>query len=83
VETEFGFHVIHVIDRETQAFEEVREQLLGEVRGDLFTQWLFGRLRLAEIRVNPRYGYFDRDSGAVLQRTSTSPQPSPSVQLVP
>ncbi|MGH2677976.1 MAG: peptidylprolyl isomerase, partial [Actinomycetota bacterium] len=83
VETEFGFHVIHVIDRETQAFEEVSEQLLGEVRGDLFTQWLFGRLSLAEIRVNPRYGYFDQDSGAVLERTSTSPEPRPSVQLVP
>jgi parvulin-like peptidyl-prolyl isomerase len=83
VETEFGFHVIHVIERETQPFEEVREQLLEEVRGDLFTQWLFGRLQLAEIRVNPRYGYFDRDSGAVLERTSTSPEPRPSVQLDP
>lgn len=83
VETEFGFHIIRVIARETQPFEEVREQLLAEVRGDLFSQWLFGRLRQAEIRVNPRYGYFDRDAGAVLQRTSTSPEPSPSVQLVP
>jgi foldase protein PrsA len=83
VQTEFGFHVIHVIDRQTQPFQEVREQLLEELRGDLFTEWLFGRLRRAEIRVNPRYGYFDRDSGAVLQRTSTSPEPTPSVQLGP
>jgi foldase protein PrsA len=83
VETEFGFHVIHVIDRQVQPFEEVRDQLLEEVRGDLFTQWLFGRLRRAEIRVNPRYGYFDRDAGAVLERTSSTPLPSPSVQLVP
>jgi parvulin-like peptidyl-prolyl isomerase len=83
VETEFGFHVIHVIDRQAQPFEDVRDQLLEELRGDLFTEWLFGRLRRAEIRVNPRYGYFDRDSGAVLQRTSTSPEPTPSVQLGP
>jgi foldase protein PrsA len=83
VETEFGFHVIHVIDRQVQPFEEVRDRLLEEVRGDLFTQWLFGRLRRAEIRVNPRYGYFDRDAGAVVERTSSTPLPSPSVQLVP
>jgi foldase protein PrsA len=83
VETEFGFHVIHVIDRQAQPFERVREQLLDEVRGDLFTQWLFQRLRGAEIRVNPRYGYFDQDAGAVLERTSSTPLPSPSVQLVP
>ena len=83
VETAFGFHVLHVIDRQVQPFERVREQLLGEVRGDLFTQWLFERLRGAEIRVNPRYGYFDQDARAVLERTSSTPLPSPSVQLVP
>jgi foldase protein PrsA len=83
VETEFGFHVIHVIDRQVQPFEDVREQLLEEVRGDLFTQWLFGRIRSSEIRVNPRYGYFDEDAGAVLERTSSTPLPRPSVQLAP
>jgi hypothetical protein len=83
VETEFGFHVLRVIDRQVQPFEEVREQLVEEVRGDLFTRWLFGRLRQAEIRVNPRYGYFDRDAGAVLERTSSTPLPTPPVQLVP
>jgi parvulin-like peptidyl-prolyl isomerase len=83
VETEFGFHVIHVIDRQVQPFEDVRDQLLEEVRGDLFTEWLFGRIRSSEIRVNPRYGYFDEDAGAVLERTSSTPLPRPSVQLAP
>jgi parvulin-like peptidyl-prolyl isomerase len=83
VETEFGFHVIHVIDRQVQPFEEVRDQLVEEIRGDLFTEWLFGRLRRAEIRVNPRYGYFDRAVGAVLERISSTPLPTPPVQLAP
>jgi foldase protein PrsA len=83
VETEFGFHVLHVIDRQTQPFEEVRDQLVEELQGDLFGRWLFGRLRTAEIRVNPRYGYFDREAGEVLERRATSPEPSPSIQLVP
>jgi foldase protein PrsA len=83
VETEFGFHLIHVIERQTLPFEEVRQQLLEEVRGDVFTDWLLERLERAEIRVNPRYGYFDENSGAVMARTSTSPAPTPSIQLAP
>jgi foldase protein PrsA len=83
VQTEFGFHVIHVIDRQTQPFEEVRDELVEQLRGDVFTRWLFGRLRRAEIQVNPRYGYFDRQTGTVVRRTATSPQPTPSVQVVP
>jgi parvulin-like peptidyl-prolyl isomerase len=83
VQTDFGWHLIHVIDRQTQPFEAVRDQLLQELRGQVFTDWLLARLRTAEVRVNPRYGYYDEDSGSVLERTSTSPVPAPSIQLQP
>jgi foldase protein PrsA len=81
VETEFGFHLIYVQDRETQPFEEVRPQLLEEVRGQVFTDWLVQRLEDSEIRVNPRYGYFDERSGQVIERTATTPEAP--VQVVP
>jgi foldase protein PrsA len=81
VETEFGFHLIYVQDRETQPFEEVRPQLLEEVRGQVFTDWLVQRLEDSEIRVNPRYGYFDEGSGQVIERTATTPEAP--VQVVP
>lgn len=83
VQTEFGWHLIHVIDRQTQPFEAVRDQLLQELRGQVFTDWLLARLRTAEVRVNPRYGYYDEESGSILERTSTSPVPAPSIQLQP
>jgi parvulin-like peptidyl-prolyl isomerase len=83
IETEFGFHLIHVIDRQTQAFEQVRDALLQELRGQVFTDWLLTRLQGAEVRVNPRYGYFDEQSGSVIERTATSPLPVPSIQLEP
>lgn len=83
VQTEFGWHLIHVIDRQTEPFETVRETLLQELRGQVFTDWLIASLQAAEIRVNPRYGYFDEASGSVLERTSTTPLPVPSVQLQP
>jgi foldase protein PrsA len=82
VRTEFGWHVIWVKDRQTQAFDEVRPQLLEEVRGEVFSNWLLQRVREADIRVNPRYGAFDDSSGQVIPRTSSSPQPPP-VQLEP
>jgi parvulin-like peptidyl-prolyl isomerase len=83
VETEFGFHVIHVIDRSTRSFEEVQESLLEESRGQVFTEWLLEGLSSAEIRVNPRYGAFDEATGAVIPRRRSSPAPVPSVQLEP
>ena len=81
VQTEFGFHLIYVQDRQTTPFEEVEAELLEEVRGQVFTTWLIGRVEGADIRVNPRYGYFDESSGQVLERTSTSPEPP--VQVAP
>jgi parvulin-like peptidyl-prolyl isomerase len=81
VETEFGFHVIYVQDRETRSFEDARAELLEEVRGQVFTTWLIQRVTAAEIRVNPRYGYFDEATGQVLERDSTSPEPP--VQVAP
>jgi foldase protein PrsA len=83
VQTEFGWHLIHVIERQTQPYESVRDSLLQELRGQVFTDWLIQQVQGAEIRVNPRYGYFDETSGSVLERTSTSPLPVPSIQLQP
>ena len=83
VQTDFGWHLIHVIDRQVQPFEAVRETLLQELRGQVFTDWLLERLQTAEVRVNPRYGFFDEESGSIRERTSTSPLPVPTIQLQP
>jgi parvulin-like peptidyl-prolyl isomerase len=83
VQTDFGWHIIHVIDRQTQPFEAVRDVLLQELRGQVFTEWLLDRLQVAEVRVNPRYGTFDEESGSIRDRTSTSPLPVPNIQLQP
>lgn len=82
VQTQFGFHVVHVIERATQPFNEVREQLLREVGQESFSKWLLGRIRTADILVNPRYGALDEQTGEVVERRSTTPEPEP-VQLTP
>lgn len=79
VRTDFGFHVIHVIDREALPFEEVREQLLDERAGDIFATWLLEEAAGAQIRVNPRYGVYSDEQGQVIPRTATTPLPGPQV----
>jgi foldase protein PrsA len=82
IQTQFGFHIVHVIERTTQPFNEVREQLLREVGQESFSKWLLGRIRTADILVNPRYGALDEETGEVVERRSTTPEPEP-VQLTP
>jgi foldase protein PrsA len=82
IETQFGFHIVYVIERTTQPFNQVREQLLREVGQESFTRWLLGRIRSADILVNPRYGALDERTGDVVERRSSTPEPE-QVQLTP
>lgn len=82
VQTQFGFHIIYVIDRTVLPFNEVRDQLLREVGEESFTKWLLERIRTADILVNPRYGALDERTGDVVERRSTSDEPE-EIQLTP
>ena len=85
VKTQFGYHVVHVIDRKTTTLEQAtpdlrrgalqkqRDQRVGEllskVAGDL------------HVKVNPRFGRWDSTQLAVVEASSkdavSSPAPSP------
>ncbi|MGH2740806.1 MAG: peptidylprolyl isomerase [Actinomycetota bacterium] len=82
VQTEFGFHVIYVLERNQIPFEDASGQLVEDLQSTAFSEWLLERLQVSEIRVNPRYGAFDRQSGQVIERRATTPEP-PEVQLEP
>lgn len=76
VETEFGFHVIRVDSREAPdldgatgeeraaILDEVRQVVLGEVRR-AFAEWYREAVAAAEVRVDPRYGRWDPETGTV------------------
>jgi foldase protein PrsA len=76
VRTEFGFHVIRVIDRRVQPFEEVRDQIESEIAGSVqeqaWTDWLLAAFRAADVEVNPRYGDFDLESQQVVDPSAES-----------
>jgi parvulin-like peptidyl-prolyl isomerase len=72
VETQFGFHVIHLIRRDVAAFDDVREQLLAQQGPTVFQEWMIERLGAVDVDVNPRYGRLDVETGLVSPIRSTA-----------
>ena len=82
IESQFGFHVIWIRSRQTPLFETIRPELVEELQGPVFVEWLLERVREAEIRVNPSYGVFDPESGEVVAHRNGRSGPD-RVQLTP
>jgi foldase protein PrsA len=72
VRSQFGWHVIRLIDARVTPFEEVRDQLVGEAGGEAFQDWLTEQYADGQIRVNPRYGRIDLATGEITPIRSTS-----------
>ncbi len=91
VKTEFGWHVIRLIDRRTQPFEEVEQQLreeqVAQIEERVWSEWLRQAYEDAEVKINPRYGELDIESGQVVDaRAEDIPGaevPSPTPTVVP
>ena len=66
VETEFGFHVIWVTDREPTPIDEVRGQIVAEISGvdeeTAWRDWVKEAYEEAGVEVNPRYGELNMDT---------------------
>ena len=76
VKTQFGWHVIYVVDVKTTSFEEAKDQLINNQSQQIFQEWLMGRLKDSEIEINPRYGRLDQATGQIVPITSTAATPS-------
>jgi hypothetical protein len=72
VQTQFGWHVIYLMSRETAPLEDVRDQIVESASAQAFQEWMLERFRTAEIEVNPRYGTFDEATGEVVPVRSTN-----------
>jgi peptidyl-prolyl cis-trans isomerase C len=78
--TIYGYHVIHVIERQTTTFEQavpsLRRTLLGTQRSDAVGQALVTTAKRLGVHVNPRFGSWDAATQAV---DATSLCPSTAV----
>jgi parvulin-like peptidyl-prolyl isomerase len=71
VESEFGFHVIEVTDRQDgpaleDVSDEIRDELAEQRRGEAVQSWLAEQQQQAEVEVNPRFGEWDAATGQVV-----------------
>jgi foldase protein PrsA len=87
VHTQFGYHVIHVIERKTTTFEQakrdLRRQLLQTQRNTALGTYLTKVAKDLGVHVNPRFGVWDAANQDVIAATAcpstsiSSPSPRP------
>jgi hypothetical protein len=76
VRTQFGWHVIRLVRRDVEPFEDVVDQLRAREAGTVFQEWLVEQLGSTDIEVNPRFGRLDERTGVVLPVRSTEDEPT-------
>jgi foldase protein PrsA len=72
VQTQFGWHVIHMVSEDVAPFAEVEEQLRAGSAGPVFQEWMLERLDATDIDVNPRFGRLNTETGEVVAVRSTA-----------
>lgn len=83
VQTQFGYHLIEVRERKVVSLEEATPQIresLQSSRADPVQQFVNDALAEAEIKVNPRYGTFEKEGenpGVKAPKLLDEPEPEP------
>jgi parvulin-like peptidyl-prolyl isomerase len=82
VQTQYGWHVIRMVDKEITPFAEAKDQLLADNAGDAFDAWLRDQAD-GSVDVSPRYGRWDPATVSVAHVSSTAtgsetPTPGPT-----
>lgn len=84
VKSEFGWHIIRMIDKQVAPFEEAKAQIaLPQEESDAFDVWLRTQAEDQGVDVNPKFGAFDLETIAVVAVTSTDPSEGASASATP
>jgi parvulin-like peptidyl-prolyl isomerase len=87
VKSQFGFHVVHVIERRTttlaQATPDLRRAALQQQRDQLTSALLTKVAKDLGVKVNPRFGQWDGTKGSIVpapvgKDSVSSPAPAPA-----
>jgi len=73
VHTQFGWHVIRLIDKQVVPFAQAKAQLLQSQGPAAFNTWLVQQATDTPPDVNPSFGRYDTKTLTVLPITSTDP----------
>ena len=78
VQTEFGWYVIHLVDKQIAPFAQVRDQALKQAQANAFSDWVRQQDQAGAIDVDPSFGRFDPTTLQVVRITSTDPSATAS-----
>jgi hypothetical protein len=78
VRTQFGWHVIYLVDKEVTSFDEAKAGLLEPLADDEFRSWLEERADELGVEVDPRYGRFDASTFSLSPSRSTDADATPT-----
>jgi hypothetical protein len=73
VQSQFGWHVIYLADKQVTPFEDAKAGLIEQVADQQFRAWLEAHAEEVGVEVNPRYGRFSAASFSVQPARSTDP----------
>jgi foldase protein PrsA len=86
VQTQFGWHVIWMIDKQVTPYDQAKAQILQSAATQEFQGWL--SQQAAQVQVDPSFGRYDAQQLQVVRITSTDPSatqaaPSSPVNAAP
>ncbi|MGH2630181.1 MAG: peptidylprolyl isomerase [Actinomycetota bacterium] len=76
VQSEFGWHVIYLVNKQVTPFDEAKAQLSQGEQGTLFNAWMRDQVETHGVDVNPKYGRWDDETLTVVAVDSTDPSAS-------
>ena len=71
VRSQFGWHVIRMVDKQVKSFGEVKAQLIESRAIVEFNEWMREQVEAEGVDVNPKYGRFDTETLLVVRISST------------
>jgi peptidyl-prolyl cis-trans isomerase C len=74
VQTQFGWHVIYLVDKEVTPYADAKAGLLEPLADREFSGWLKDRAEELDVEVNPKYGRFEPETFSVSTVRSTDPE---------
>ena len=78
VHTQFGWHVIYLVDKQVTPYAEAKAGLLEPLADREFQGWLTDRAEELGVEVNPKYGRFESDTFSLTAARSTDPEGEPA-----
>ena len=73
VHTQFGWHVIKLLDKQVTPYPKAKAQLLASQGPAVFNAWLTQEATDQKVDVNPSFGRYELSSLSVVPITSTDP----------